>query len=750
MALSTASSLKKRQIEKDDLGTSKRRKISNTQRNASKSNKRKIPKDPKSGLPLCRKYMENKACDVTKCRFVHLDRHLRPQCPEFANWGLCSYGDDSCFLVHSRSITNPLLKYHKEPHSLESIEKGDVFHTNPDEGFRFPIQRNFKYPIFFSKNESNLPKPNVKSMMEDVNSLVQNHPFIALFSVASGFLSRFLSRFSEIYPIDKNNLFTHVDVKSSRKFQIEPIEAFRGFTKSASNDTIGVIFAPKWCKSLGGTSTSCINPCLGHEAMFPLATEVLISRHSRDEVLFLSRSSKSMHEVAKDIINEWEKCKKIKTGNNNSNLGVIRVKAFPPARKFSHTFAIQFLLSLAKHHQELEATRNKKVDTFPVLFPTVNRKAMYEELESYLKIENTKNDFSEYRSLSSSFLEVPSLDIGVQDAMFELHISPYGGHWLWGLHWVSSSNLNDNERNIFDDATEPVQMKVSSTSASNLPPQLCSTIRDTYFTKDKSIVDLRDLLSIPKSIIHEMKTGRDSEMNRKQAKIAPICRAYWKLYEIMLRRPSHFLEIFTTLNPSKCMYSIDVGAAPGGWTQFLCDLLPSQNHMKIVAVDPSSLNNKIKEFPNVINIQKRSEEALEDIQRELSKNNSLGVDVSKTKDNGDDSSKRSNNDNDAKNGVSSFEGFDLLVCDANVSATQTLELIGPIIPLLKKKRARAVITAKNQFAGGKAGADKVRELFHEEIEKAKRMYEEVGLKIVDVVHLFANSLNENTMLVEVM
>lgn len=736
MATSTASTGNKRKIEEENLKGKKSRNRIFMQTNE-KTKKRKIPKDPKSGLPLCRKYMENKECDVKKCRFAHLDRHLRPQCPEFSNWGLCSYGDESCFLVHSRSVTNPLSKYHKVPHCLESNNKGDIVHINPSHGLEFPIQRNFKYPVAFQNKANNTDASNANDQlaMDPASALLQNYPYICVFSVASGFLSRFLSRFSEVYPIDENNKFSYSDTITKKNLHIQPIEAFRGFTKSASNDTIGVVFVPSGDEATQNSIEPLSAKSPGYEHMFPLATEVLTSRHSRDEVLFLSHSSASMDEAAKHIFDELENHRKLKLGDINSDRVIIRVKAFPPARKFSHSFAIQFLLSLAKHHEKIELTRDKKVQSFSVLFPTVDRKAMYTELQTLLEGGEIKNQSPKVESSPSPFLQIPSLDIGVQDATFELHIAPYGGHWLWGLHTVTSSKTNESPTGDKGGLTNASTTSNLNQCTTNLPPRLCSTIRDTYFTKSNSITDLRKVLGIPIDITDHQQTSTNSDQIKKQEALSPICRAYWKLYEIMFRRPDNFSNLFKNMDSSECIYAIDVGAAPGGWTQFLCDLIPNQGRMEIVAVDPSSLNQKIKELPNVINIQKRSEDAVVDIQHALSNKKS------------NESEKRNNTD-DAKNKNSAFQGFDILVCDANVSPTQTLELIGPIIPLLKKKGAIAVITAKNQFSGGKAGVERVHDLFQEEIEKAKGLYVNAGLNITEVVHLFANSLNETTMMVE--
>lgn len=649
--------------------------------------KRKIPKDPESGLPLCRKYMENKKCDRTKCRFAHVDRHLRAPCPDFSSWGLCSYGDESCFLVHRRSQTTPLSIHHSIPHLAEQDVMGEKLDTCSSQALQFPTQKNFKYPINFQNSD-------VK------DSALEKYPFICIFSVASGFMSRFLSRFSELYPIG-----------SDGRSKLILIEAFRGFTKSASNDTIGLVFAPNTYFSSS------------FDIMKPLATETFSSRHCRDEVLYLNCSSTTFNETAKSILEKWAEIMKSRSHNDGADQGIVRVKAFPPARKVTQMFAVQLLMALAEQQQQRKNNDNDEKDTekvisFPILFPTVDRQELYRELRE-------KNCL-----FSSSFLNSPSSDIGIQDATFELHISPYGGNWLWGLHSVS---VSDRLTTIsIEEKQEMMRTTVTageSDDSEKLPRILCSTIRDTYFLKHNAIQDLRQILGIRDS--RAMKNNKPDDNNES---IPPICRAYWKLHEIMKRRPHYFTDLFSKgLSQTKTTYAIDIGAAPGGWTQFLCDLVPNSTPIKVFAIDPSELNKKIKQFSNVINIQKRSEDALEEIQSELSNNKNNDDEI----------------DQDMKNDVAAFEGFDLLVCDANVSATQTLDLIRPVIPLLKTQSAQAVITAKNQFSGGKAGAEKVQDLFNEEITKAKSLYEKAGLQIVEVIHLFANSLNETTMMVKI-
>lgn len=51
-----------------------------------------------------------------------------------------------------------------------------------------------------------------------------------------------------------------------------------------------------------------------------------------------------------------------------------------------------------------------------------------------------------------------------------------------------------------------------------------------------------------------------------------------------------------------CYYfvGVDVGAAPGAWTEFL-----SPKIKKVIAIDPAELDPKVVSLPNVIHIKKK-------------------------------------------------------------------------------------------------------------------------------------------------
>ena len=807
-------------------------KTKNIHHNMSNVQKRKLPKDIHSGLPLCRKFMENKPCNRETCRFAHVDRHLRPPCVDFQNWGLCPYGNESCFLVHSRSPTNPLSKLHFKPcqtgNTLRASFRLDFEHeTNASKNvtamqLKYTTQKNFKYPLYFqypytdtvttksnnlfdiegassniATSEYNLP--NISKKRETIIS--DKHSFICIFCVASGFMSRFLSRFSELYCEQKDK--TILECPKSYYPKIMPIEAFRGFTKSAANDTIGVVFAPVQQQQIkcATSKTPMFQDNSGFEIMFPLATEIFSCRHCRGEALFLNKSTLTLDETAKEILCAWSSHMKAslqhnknyeamnektqnccETNGNIEMIGAVRVKAFPPARQFSHLLAIHLLLALAKQHENAKHNNIKNCDkvathcegnfretnenmlsaaSFPILFPTVHRKTMYDDLKMHLEQEKLHFDrFNEGRSLESSpFFQIPSSDIGIQDALFELHIAPYRGHWLWGFHRIDNKNNTPKNHTITIANSTNMVVTTDNFAKKQLPPISSSTIRDTYFSKHYYINDIRRILGIKD-------VKKSSEVDDKsaimQTKLPPVCRAYWKLHEIVVRRPNFFNYLITNsiLEQSKqtsyhtapmCKYAIDIGASPGGWTQFLCDILPEADNktkLKVVSVDPGELHPKIKEFSNVIHVQKRSEDAFEEIQRlslnnfakkntkisKNNKNNNHGIDILGERKQIDDQQK--------------FDGFDLLVCDANVSATKTLNLVRPVLPLLKSKTARLVITAKNQFSGGNAGIDKINLLFNDELDNAKKMYAKEKLEVAEIIHLFANSVNETTMMLK--
>ncbi len=91
-------------------------------------------------------------------------------------------------------------------------------------------------------------------------------------------------------------------------------------------------------------------------------------------------------------------------------------------------------------------------------------------------------------------------------------------------------------------------------------------------------------------------------MQRDSAKDGAICRAYYKIEELFDR----FVDLETvysikSMNP----VSIDVGAAPGGWVQYLAEF-----SKLVYAIDPAELDATVSTLSNVVHLSCKAEEAV--------------------------------------------------------------------------------------------------------------------------------------------
>jgi len=140
-----------------------------------------------------------------------------------------------------------------------------------------------------------------------------------------------------------------------------------------------------------------------------------------------------------------------------------------------------------------------------------------------------------------------------------------------------------------------------------------------------------------------------------------ISRSYYKLMEAVERTP---------IKLDKSMKAVDIGAAPGGWTQFL-----SQYCGEVVAIDPAEL--KIPITPSIKHMKMKGEEALL-----LLPPNS----------------------------------YDLLVCDINREGTRDLFAILEKVQGLCKEGAKVIVTLKMHKKSEK-GLDARLEFIKEEFLK---------------------------------
>ena len=184
-----------------------------------------------------------------------------------------------------------------------------------------------------------------------------------------------------------------------------------------------------------------------------------------------------------------------------------------------------------------------------------------------------------------------------------------------------------------------------------------------------------------------------------------VCRAGHKLLEAFLHP---FSKPFAFR--SAASVAIDVGASPGGWSQTL-----SPNFERVLAIDPGDMSPMPA---NVTHVKKKVEDCMDMLKATRS--------------------------------------IDALVCDFNASALCLREnVIRPIVPLLSSG-AIIVLTVKS-FSGclDYASREKKRakqktnnltrkEKFHIEIEAVMQLLRELGCSNVDFIHLFANTVYEQT------
>lgn len=140
--------------------------------------------------------------------------------------------------------------------------------------------------------------------------------------------------------------------------------------------------------------------------------------------------------------------------------------------------------------------------------------------------------------------------------------------------------------------------------------------------------------------------------------------------------------------------AIDVGAAPGGWTVQL-----AEQFELTVAVDPAEMHPSVAELPNVVHVQRKSEDSLEEVSAALA-----GRQV------------------------------DLLCCDMNKHPLGILEILGPLLGTL---RPGGLLCLTLKFRG--RGRDKA----HSE----RMMAEALGADFEDMQYLWllANTQHERTL-----
>lgn len=113
-----------------------------------------------------------------------------------------------------------------------------------------------------------------------------------------------------------------------------------------------------------------------------------------------------------------------------------------------------------------------------------------------------------------------------------------------------------------------------------------------------------------------------------------VSRAYHKMKEVFTR-----IDCLRLADTAQWT-AIDVGAAPGGWTQYLSPLMK-----QVISIDPGEL--RIELPPNVVHLKKKVEDCMEELRKEAP--------------------------------------VDMLACDMNMcEALQAIEVMLPLAPLLRK------------------------------------------------------------------
>ena len=74
----------------------------------------------------------------------------------------------------------------------------------------------------------------------------------------------------------------------------------------------------------------------------------------------------------------------------------------------------------------------------------------------------------------------------------------------------------------------------------------------------------------------------------------PVCRAFYKMQEVL---EIHFPTAGWILPTHKELVAVDVGASPGGWTQYLSPLCAA-----VVSIDPGQLHPSVLALPNVTHV----------------------------------------------------------------------------------------------------------------------------------------------------
>mmetsp|Transcript_7778 Transcript_7778/g.11538 ORF Transcript_7778/g.11538 Transcript_7778/m.11538 type:complete len:385 (+) Transcript_7778:526-1680(+) len=196
-----------------------------------------------------------------------------------------------------------------------------------------------------------------------------------------------------------------------------------------------------------------------------------------------------------------------------------------------------------------------------------------------------------------------------------------------------------------------------------------------------------------KDTFEKMRPYVHPELFRKQETHKPLCRAYWKMWEV--------LDKYVGDN-ERITNAIDIGASPGGWSQVLL-YGPKVDH--VISVDPGKLDKSLLSTDKLTHIDTR-------VEAFLTSDHEL---------------------NPLKNG----KPLDFVCCDMNKDYKVTVPIIRELDAAVASG-SLLVLTLKLR----KKCSDKLIELtMKETIEGLQDAYENF-----QCVHLFANTRDERTLI----
>ena len=195
-------------------------------------------------------------------------------------------------------------------------------------------------------------------------------------------------------------------------------------------------------------------------------------------------------------------------------------------------------------------------------------------------------------------------------------------------------------------------------------------------------------------------TSNGSKLGLKFFEKPKISRAYYKLYELEKRNLVKFTDLNTINNNAKLL-AIDIGASPGGWTEFLVE---KQNRM-VLAIDPGHIDEKLMSNPNVIHINKKIEESLDLI-------------------------------NSYASNIDQFS-LDMIVCDMNMDPRESARMCSKVAKYLRTNGI-LILTIKLVLHGKK--------MYEEFLNETSKILSFAGYRPIKVLWLFANGRHERTLI----